>query len=207
VGFFNIFKSNKSIINSGKTLLLDCPSEIIEKEKKDIINQFIKGDLASNFPSNVLLKKSERLIIDIPNIVLAEERTTKTGGGYLGFSIRIMKGVSIRPGVFSGTKETKVVQVDKGSFTLTSKRIIFTGDRQTRNLNLSSINTILPTDNGIGINRKGKTKTEYYLGTKNVNLSFTMKPEDGDNFKTTKIEWDLEGYHIQEIIQRLNQEE
>ncbi|MBU0711340.1 hypothetical protein KKA87_05390 [bacterium] len=207
MGLFDIFKTNESNISSKKPSLPDCPPEIIEREKKDIINRFIKGEEANNFPSNVLLKKDERLIIDIPNIILAEEKTTKVGGGYLGFSIRIMKGVSVRPGVFTGSKETKVAQIDKGSFTLTNKRIIFSGDRQTRNFNLSSINSLLPTDNGIGINRNGKTKTEYYLGTQNVNLSFIIEPDEGVTFAPTKIEWDLEGYNIQEIIQRLIQED
>ena len=207
MGLFDIFKTKESNISSDKPLLPECPSEIIEREKKDILNRLIKGEEASNFPSNILLKKGERLIIDIPNIILAEEKTTKVGGGYLGFSIRIMKGVSVRPGVFTGSKETKVTQVDKGSFTLTNKRIIFTGDKQTRNFNLSSINSLLPTDNGIGVNRTGKTKTEYYLGTQNVSIQFTIEPEEGENFKPTKIEWSLDGYNIQEIIQTLIQED
>lgn len=206
MGFFDFLKSKPAEPKTSKPSLPNCPPEIIEKEKEDVLEKFVKGELADNFQSNVLLKKGERLIFAIPEITLAEEKTVKVGGGYLGFSIRVMKGVSVRPGVFTGSKETKVAQIDIGSFTLTNKRIVFSGERQTRNFSLSAINSLLPTDNGLGVNRKGKTMTEYYLGTQNVGINFTLEPSEGENFAPTEISWDLEGFNIKEIIQKLIQE-
>ncbi|MCF7832469.1 MAG: hypothetical protein K9N05_02685 [Candidatus Marinimicrobia bacterium] len=186
-----------------KKIVNKVPQSIIDEAIDEIINRFVAGILAANFETNVILKKNETLIFAIPNIILAEERSIKTKGGYLGFSIRIMKGISIRPGTFQAERETKVTQIDQGLLTLTNKRIVFDGERNSRNIILSSINSISPTDNGFGINRTGKSKTEFYIGIKNVKIGIPIEPDENDNFDSTTINWELDGYAVKEIIQRL----
>lgn len=186
-----------------------CPPEVIEENKWQVVDHLAKGELSDRFQSNALLKKGEYLIFDIPGVTLAEERTTRSGsrGAYGGLSIRVMKGFWIRPGVFktTGKTTTQVTAIDKGSFALTNKRIVFTGDRQTRNFSLSTINALVPTEHGIGINRGRKTKTEYYLGVNNVVLGMELEPKEGDEWDAFTTEFKLEGIHVQQIIQRLVQ--
>lgn len=196
MGFFDRFKPKPSQPS--------CPPELIEELSRAIIDGFVEGEFATRLPSNVVLKKGERLIIDIPNVVLAEERA-KTRGSYGGFTIRVARGFSVHTGGFEGARETSLVRIDEGSFALTNKRVVFTGAGQTRNFKLSTINSFVLADDGIGINRGSKTKTEYYLGTTQVVMLYTMEPEEHDDWAPTTVEWKLEGRHIQEIIQRLIQ--
>jgi len=203
MGIFNFLKKKAPAKEDSEDFKKLCPPEVIEHEEEMFIEALSKGNLSDQFTSNVLLKKGERLIFAIPQIVLAEERTSSVKGTYMGLSIRIMKGVSLRPGVFEAGAEKKVMHIDEGNFTLTSKRLIFTGEKQSREFLISDINSIIPTDNGIGINRKGKNKTEYYLGTQNMSISFTIEPDLNDNFDATDIEFNFSGYHIQKIVQKL----
>ena len=137
-----------------------CPPELIEELSRAIIGGFVEGECATRLPSNVVLKNGERLIIDIPNVVLAEERA-KTRGSYGGFTIRVARGFSVHTGGFEGARETRLVRIGKGSFALTNKRVVYTGAGQTRNFKLSTINSFVQADDGIGINRGSKKKTEY----------------------------------------------
>ncbi len=200
MGIFDFLKAKKKQKVSG---LPECPQEIIDEQKEIVIEQFINGDLESGFETNLLLKKDEKLIFDLPNIGLAEETTTKASGAYLGASIRIMKGVSLRPGKFSGGSEKEVAKIDEGPLTLTDKRMVFTGDRKSREFKLTDINSIFPTSTGIALNRKRKTKTEYYLGTAECTISLTIHPDIEGVLKVTQVEIPFDGPFIKKVIEGL----
>ena len=154
--------------------------EVIDQWIGYVIENLIKGDYSSSFSSSLMLKKGEKLIFDVPNVELCEERSIKMKGGHQGFSIRIMKGVSYRFGSFEGGREMKVVPIDSGNFILTNKRIVYSGETAQRDFSLSKINTIDVIENGITLSRAGKTKTEYYLNFDGLELSFTITPEEGE---------------------------
>jgi len=153
-----------------------------------------------------MLKKNERLVFDIPEISLCEERSVRLKGGYQGFSVRLMKGVSYRFGGMSGGSEQQVVQLDSGNLILTNKRIVFSGEKVSKDISLSKINTIEPLENGISITRSGKQKTEYYVGTDVIEMSMTVSPSEGDTFKSETLDWKLTGTEVKKIIQKLLQE-
>ena len=85
------------------------PEEILNQKFDEVIDELINGKFSKEFSSNVLLKKNEVLIFDIPEISYCEERSVKFKGGTQGFSIRLMKGVSYRFGQFQGGVEKKVI--------------------------------------------------------------------------------------------------
>ena len=185
----------------------NIPQEVIDKQFDKVVESFVAGENASSFPTNLLLKKGERLIFDIPDIQYCEERNIKIKGGYQGFSVRIMKGVSYRFGGFEAKAEKKVVPIDVGNFILTNKRVIFSGERKSNDYPLSKIVTVEPLDNGIVINKSGKQKMEYYIGTNNVNIDMIISPEHakGETWEKETISYELRGEEVIKIIQKLIQ--
>lgn len=205
------FLAGRELIKKKKSqkkaeLPANIPQEIIEKEFDEMIDKFVKGELSKSFQSNLLLKEDERLIFDVPGTQLCEERSVKIGGGYQGFSVRIMKGVSYRFGGFSGGVEKKVVPIDSGNFILTNKRIVFSGEKRSVEIPLNKINTLEPLENGISLSRSGKSKMEYLIGTDKVEISLEMEPEENENWEKGTVEWRLTGEEIRLMIQRLIQQ-
>lgn len=197
---------DKGNIDPKNDIKSNIPTEILEREFDKLIDSFVEGEHGKNFQSSLMLKRGEKLIFDVPDISLCEERSVKVKGTYQGFSIRIMKGVSYRFGGFQGGTEKQVVELDKGNFILSNKRLVFSGETTSKEIPLSKINTIEPLDHGIQLTRSGKQKTEYYIGTDNVKLDLTISPSEGEDFDEEKISWELSGLEVKNMIQKLLQE-
>lgn len=204
MGLFDFLKGKKSGDSSKNEVVSNnIPDEVLERSYNNLITSFIEGKHSNSFNSNVLLKKGEVLVFDIPGISYCEERSVKIKGNTQGFSIRIMKGVSYRFGQFEGGVEQKVTQLDSGNLTLTNKRLIFSGSTKSIEYSLSKIVSLNPLDNGIMINRTGKTKMEYFLNTTNLSVDIKITPDEGDNFKEDTIEWSLNGIEFKKLIQNI----
>ena len=124
----------------------------------------------------IILKKNEEALIVLPNITLKEPRSVRTSlGGYAGPTIRITKGFSIKLGGVSSRsishEEIKII--DKGTLTITNKRLIFTGLVKTLNYNLNKILSINEFNDGISIQRENKQKPEYFIGTDKLHLNYS----------------------------------
>jgi hypothetical protein len=72
-------------------------------------------------------------------------------GGSRGVSIRIMKGVSYRVGAYRGQVETRagIVAVSTGDLVITSRRVIFRGDKKGFNTRLDKLLNVEMTSNGV----------------------------------------------------------
>lgn len=117
-------------------------------------------------------------------------------------SVRLMKGVSYRFGTFEGGVEKKIVTLDTGNFTITNKRLIFSGNTKSVEYPLSKIVTIDPLEEGIVINRSGKTKMEYFLKTTNISINLKIKPKEGEDFKEEMVEWKLTGVEVKKLVEQ-----
>ena len=53
---------------------------------------------------------------------------------------------------------------------MTAQNMVFSGESKSNDYPLSKIVTIEALDNGIVINKSGKQKMEYYIGTNNVEI-------------------------------------
>ncbi len=95
--------------------------------------------------------------------------------------------------------------LNKGNLILTNKRLIFSGKTNSKEILLSKINTIIPLDHGIQLNRSGKQKTEYYVGTDVLEIEMTLIPTKEENYND-KIKWKLTGFEIKKMIQMLLRE-
>jgi hypothetical protein len=204
--FFSQSTSNPS--RQPKKISTQIPDEILEREFKDIRRMFVDGEMANKMTTDLILKRGEHLIFDIPYVSLCEERTIKTKGSTRSVRVRIMKGVSVGLGGFEAAPEKKVIPIDNGNFTLTNKRIHFAGDTKSVDYNLSKINSIDELDNGVAISRTGKNKVEYFLETSGMSWQVTISPGRGQNFEPEEVTYVIDGKECKKIlleaISRLN---
>lgn len=125
----------------------------------------------------IILKKGEALKVSLPNIVLWEPRAVRrTKGGYGGPSIRVAKGLYFRVGQFSATGEShdEMRSIDQGNFSLTNKRIIFSGSKRAIEVPLKKIISMEPFSDGIAIRRSNKAKTETFAGINQAKLTILV---------------------------------
>ncbi|MCD6568255.1 MAG: hypothetical protein J7K94_05940, partial [Dehalococcoidia bacterium] len=117
--------------------------------------------------SQVLLKRKEELEVVLPDMALWEPRSVRQNvGGYGGPSFRIAKGVSWRLGAFKAQSESheELRAIDQGRFTLTNKRLVFSGAKRTVDINLNKIISIEPYSDGIAVRTSGRQKAQYFVG-------------------------------------------
>lgn len=128
--------------------------------------------------SPIILKKDEKAVLVLDEVTFWEPRAVRqTRGLYGGPTIRVAKGVSFRLGGVQAQSESheKLKQIDKGILTLTTRRIIFTGEKRTINIDLRKILSIEAHNNGIASQRENKQKTEYFLNTNNTQINITVR--------------------------------
>src|SRR4051794_1062803 len=87
--------------------------------------------------SPVILKRGESVYAELPSAGLVEVQrgAGHYTGGYSGFSFRLMKGVRYNVGGSRGTFVQGAEQLritDEGRVTVTSRRVVFTGERNAR---------------------------------------------------------------------------
>ena len=183
-----------------KEISTQIPEDVLDREFKDLRRMFVEGEMAERMPTDLILKKDEHLIFDIPGVSLCEERTIRTKGSTRSVRVRVMKGVSVGLGGFEASPETKVIPIDTGNLTLTNKRVHFAGDTKTVDYALSKINTIDELDSGIAISRTGKSKIEYFLETDVMSLLVTINPEKGEEFESEQVSYVINGKECKSIF-------
>lgn len=132
----------------------------------------------------VILKRAEEAVLVLQNITFKEPRAVRTSvGGYAGPTIRIAKGISFKLGGGSSrsVSHDEIKSIDKGTLTITNKRLIFTGSMKTLNYNLSKILSITDFEDGIAIQRDNKQKKEYFTGSDETEINYKVN----DQFKST----------------------
>jgi len=150
------------------------------QKKEDIeywLTQLKTGNVSINIQqeeSPIILKNKEKLYVALSNISLSEPRAVRTGG-YGGPSVRLAKGLSFRLGGFKAESHEELRNIDQGTFTLTDKRIVFSGNKKTINVNLNKVISINPNSDGISITREGFSKTQYFGGLSKADIYFNVK--------------------------------
>tara|TARA_B110000116_G_C16620940_1_gene483755 strand:- start:84 stop:434 length:351 start_codon:yes stop_codon:yes gene_type:complete len=115
--------------------------------------------------------------------------------------------VSYRFGGFEGAPVQEVVELDTGNFILTNNRLIFSGSTDSVEYPLSKIVTIEPLEDGILVNRYGKRKMEYFLGTTQLSSTLTIHPDEGETFEADSVEYPFTGIEVRKLVQLLIQGE
>jgi len=112
--------------------------ELLLEEAKKYLDQIKEKGKVPTITSDVFLAKDEIAILESPRTKLSETRAVrKSSGGFGG--VRVAKGVSL--GGYSGSSQSKQqwTDLDQGILTVTNKRIIFAGNKTTRDLKISKL--------------------------------------------------------------------
>ena len=140
---------------------------LMEELKEGKIPLKIEGE------ASIILKKNEDIQLVLPNISLLEPRAVRTGF-YQGPSVRLARGVYYRFGKSISESHDELRTIDQGTFILTNKRLVFSGSKNTVNIELKKIVSIEPYRDGIALNREGKQKTQYFVGIDQAVLTLTI---------------------------------
>lgn len=137
------------------------PATMKELARLRILNEIQKGNMPIMTVQHLIMMKDEKAYWSEPAI-LAEEKVLRRrfGGGMQGVSFRIMKGVSYRIGGFSGqsVSETGLVAVSNGDLIITSKRIVFRGDKKSFVVKLGKIFETQLFTNGLQFSEINRSK-------------------------------------------------
>jgi hypothetical protein len=137
------------------------------KEERDQINRrtldalqiYLTRNRLPLYPGPVpLMLKQDEHAIACSDARYAEERSI---GNYSGMSFRVTKGMSYRTGQSIGSTEVRVI--DQGKLILTTKRLVFVGDKRTSVTELQKIVNIEPYSDAIIVHKEGKGKAETYF--------------------------------------------
>lgn len=152
---------NNSLLNAEDgSLVPDDYEEVLDSYLNELVA--LESTYLSENYDDFILEDDEEILFCVDNIVLSEEKTVKIQGTYQGLSIRIMSGVWYRIGQASGGTEVRIVPIDTGTFALTTKRIIFHGEKKSLSYNLETIVSVRSFQEGIGLGRSKKQKIEYF---------------------------------------------
>lgn len=169
---FAVAKSDKQVTKDEEQELLSIQKYLgladdeIQSSKKELarlrlLNEIQQGNMPTVQVTNLIMQKDEKAYW-IESATLAEEKVLRRRfeGGSQGVSFRIMKGVSYRVGGFRGhsVSETGVVAVSNGDLILTSKRIVFRGDKKSFAVKLDKILDTQLFTNGLQFSENNRSK-------------------------------------------------
>jgi hypothetical protein len=172
--------------------------EIIKQKQKNILVDYItKGTIPINMEnsSDIILKKDETINLVLNDVNFSEPRAVRyTEGKYGGGSVRVAKGVTIRSGRGNSKSESvdEIRMIDTGTLVITNKRIVFSGNIKSINIDLNKLINLTPYSDGIATRRSNKQKTEYFTNTNNTNLKLKIKND--------KYDLTVDGIVLQAII-------
>ncbi|MEM7601944.1 MAG: hypothetical protein AAF357_11090, partial [Verrucomicrobiota bacterium] len=153
-----------------KRSVLSSLSSRLERLRSLHILQKLKGEelSADDFNGFVPFKmlKNEFPIWQQDEVVLCKYiKQRQTKGQSLGMSLRVAKGVYLRPSSFSAKPETTehLEEVDEGTVTLTNKHIAFDGNKEHLKIRLTSLALIHPYSDSIELQKNTQTARPFYL--------------------------------------------
>ena len=96
------------------------------------------GGEIPEYRSPISLEPGEECLFYSVNTVLMEPRAIRSGN-YGGASVRVARGISLHTGGFGSESHDEFRRVDRGTFCITNRRVVFSGSMQTRVIKVSDI--------------------------------------------------------------------
>lgn len=144
---FSIYEWN-TISLTGKTL------------KENTLEKFKNGEIPNlseqNIDAPITLKSNEHFVWG-EDCQFHEPRAVRNYGSG---SVRIAKGLSIRMGQAESHQEMR--HIDNGALSLTNKRLIFSGDKRSSNIDLKKVINITIFSDGFKVNIENKQKPQFF---------------------------------------------
>lgn len=128
--------------------------------RENTLENFRNGDIPNssnqNIDSPAILKSKEHLVWGEQSR-LDEPRAVRHYGGT---SLRVAKGVRIHMGQSESHQEMR--QIDNGYLTLTNKRLIFSGEKRSSNIDLRKIMNVTIYLDGFKVNIENRQKPQFF---------------------------------------------
>jgi len=140
-------------------------------------------------PSKFLLNDGESVFLETTSNYLETRAVRKSSGGFGG--IRIAKGITI--GRYAGTSESHQEWrvIDSGKLTLTNKRLVFDGSKENKIIPIDKIFSVRTSLNDIQISIENKAKDSAFTVDNSYMWSLAL-----DLLKQVKNPLDLEGVDL-----------
>lgn len=137
--------------------ILGVTRERLQREFRDLhfrlfVARVNDGRLPIISSPRVILKRGEKIHLEMPAQLLKEVAITEYRGGYQGFSFQIVKGIRYHVGGVRGrrvTVGTELREDDRGLIIATSQRTIFLGSRKTVEVPYSKLISLEVFEDGI----------------------------------------------------------
>lgn len=145
---------------------LGIDDEEIVSSKKELsrmrlLNEIQNGNIPEISVTNLVIPRTEKIYWSEPS-ALTEEKVINRRyvGGSQGVNLHVAKGLNFRVGSSRGHLESEMgmVSVSEGDFIITSKRIIFKGDRKSFAIKLDNILDLHIFSDGIRLTENNKAK-------------------------------------------------
>lgn len=170
------------------------------EEKDKFLDKILNGSFKLPIYSDVILRTGETCIVEIPEVSLFEERAVRRSGKSSGVSLRLARGLWIRTGGFESKSEYEITEIDIGTLTLTSKRVLFNGHSKTLEYSLLKVNFLESDGQTLAIGRSGKQKKEYFVGVNSLTITQTFTPDANDNFESFEFIHRLEADDVKNLL-------
>ena len=164
-----------------------------ERDIQTVMQAIIKNDInltPVDCPAD--LRDNEMAYLSLPNIILSEPQISKNASFETSF--KLSKGVALKSSASKTTRASykNLNEIDSGTFILTDKRVIFLGRKKTVKFDLRKILSINIFEDGVSIVRENKKKVEYFTGTNQHTITYTINGR--------KLTLALEGNIIRSLI-------
>ena len=120
----------------------------------------------------IALKQGESLAVVCYEVILREARTVQQGV-YGGPRLRMAKNLSFNLGGFRAAPHEELRDLDFGDLVLTSRRLVFLGEKRTINVDLSQIIGVEPYLDAVAIHRANKQHTERFCNLNRQQIAFS----------------------------------
>lgn len=137
--------------------------------KAAILRDLLEGKVPTRATFDMTIpvnfQKSEQLIWLFQNAEYLQPRTHTTyQGRSSGVSLRVMKGVYYRTGMFTGNpiKTTEIATIDRGILAVTNKHLYFVGTVKSLRIPFSKIIAFQPYSDAIAVGRDGIAKQDIF---------------------------------------------
>jgi hypothetical protein len=136
------------------------------QQRQREVEAFIAAPLSPVVPSQLVLQPGEQCYWQEPAQLMELRTHTHFEGGSLGVSVRIARGLYLRPGAFRGApvSSTGMEVDDSGTAYVTNNRIVFIGERGAKTVTLKQLAGLEPFSDGARITPSNKKPLALITG-------------------------------------------
>jgi len=110
---------------------------------------------------DIVLDPGERILFAVENIELNEEQIARK---HQGFSFRLARGLWYRTGKTENSSTNRLTKVDSGDFILTTKKIVFYGNKKIVSCDRGKILALEAFTGGFSFASNSNKKVQFLLG-------------------------------------------